>query len=141
LSHWRAVARQSTDETRVENVTGWIETGWPRSSRQPRPPVRRISDWVEGDGQLSSRIFVPAELGRGDLRALYLGWLLCAQSADLGRKADAKAFWRRAAAFRVGVRGRFQSWRYSPSIEALSYRSQRSPGQRRYRCLGSVSVR
>jgi hypothetical protein len=41
LSHWRAVARQSTDETRVENVTGWIETGWPRSSRQPRPPDLR----------------------------------------------------------------------------------------------------
>jgi hypothetical protein len=41
LSHWRAVARQSSDETRVENVTGWIETGWPRSSRQPRPPDLR----------------------------------------------------------------------------------------------------
>ena len=54
--------------------------------------VGRISDWVEGDGQLSSLISVRAELGRGDLRALYLGWLLCAQSGDLGRKADAKAF-------------------------------------------------
>ena len=54
--------------------------------------VGRISDWVEGDGQLSSLISVRAELGRGDLRALYLGWLLCAQSGDLGRKAGAKAF-------------------------------------------------
>jgi hypothetical protein len=44
--------------------------------------VGRISDWVEGDGQLSSLISVRAELGRGDLRALYLGWLLCAQSGD-----------------------------------------------------------
>jgi hypothetical protein len=41
------------------------------------------SDWVEGDGQLSSLISVRSELARGDLRALYLGWLLCAQSGDL----------------------------------------------------------
>src|SRR5712691_5808070 len=40
-------------------------------------------DWVEGDGQLSSLISVRSELARGDLRALYLGWLLCAQSGDL----------------------------------------------------------
>jgi hypothetical protein len=41
------------------------------------------SDWVEGDGQLSSLISVRSELTRGDLRALYLGWLLCAQSGYL----------------------------------------------------------
>ncbi len=40
-------------------------------------------DWVEGGGHLSSLISVRAELGRGDLRALYLGWLLCAQNGDL----------------------------------------------------------
>ena len=40
-------------------------------------------DWVEGDGHLSSLISVRAELARGDLRGLYLGWLLCAQSGDL----------------------------------------------------------
>jgi hypothetical protein len=40
-------------------------------------------DWGEGGGQLSSLISLRAELGRGDLRALYLGWLLCAQSGDL----------------------------------------------------------
>ena len=34
--------------------------------------------WVEGDGQLSSLISPRAELARGDLRALYLGWLACA---------------------------------------------------------------
>ncbi len=39
-------------------------------------------DWVEGDGHLSSLISVRAELGRGDLRALYLGWLVCAQNGD-----------------------------------------------------------
>src|SRR5918996_221227 len=40
-------------------------------------------DWVEGDGHLSSLISVRAELARGDLRALYLGWLMCAQSGEL----------------------------------------------------------
>lgn len=39
--------------------------------------------WVEGDGHLSSLITVRTDLGRGDRRALYLGWLLCAQSGDL----------------------------------------------------------
>jgi hypothetical protein len=40
-------------------------------------------DWVEGEGHLSSLISVRAELARGDLRALYLGWLLRAQTAEL----------------------------------------------------------
>lgn len=40
-------------------------------------------DWVDGEGQLSSLISVRSELARGDLRALYLGWILCAQLGDL----------------------------------------------------------
>ena len=40
-------------------------------------------DWVEGEGHLSSMISVRAELARGDLRALYLGWLLRAQTGEL----------------------------------------------------------
>ncbi len=40
-------------------------------------------DWVEGSGRLSSLISVRAELLHGDLRALYLGWLLCAQNGEL----------------------------------------------------------
>ncbi len=40
-------------------------------------------DWIEGAGQLSSLMLVRAELGRGDLRALYLGWLLHLQRGDL----------------------------------------------------------
>jgi len=40
-------------------------------------------DWVEGEGELSSLISVRAELARGDLRCLYIGWLLSAQSGDL----------------------------------------------------------
>ncbi|MBM5811316.1 MAG: hypothetical protein FJ191_05040 [Gammaproteobacteria bacterium] len=40
-------------------------------------------DLAEGEGQLSSMISVRAELARGDLRALYLGWLLRAQTGEL----------------------------------------------------------
>jgi hypothetical protein len=40
-------------------------------------------DWVDGEGHLSSMISVRAELTRGDLRALYLGWLLRAQSGEV----------------------------------------------------------
>jgi len=40
-------------------------------------------DWVEGEGRLGSLIGVRAELARGDLRALYLGWLLCVQGGEL----------------------------------------------------------
>jgi hypothetical protein len=39
-------------------------------------------EWIEGDGHLSSLISVRAGLARGDLRALYLGWLLCAQNGE-----------------------------------------------------------
>jgi hypothetical protein len=40
-------------------------------------------DWVEGEGLLSSLIQLRIELVRGDLRFLYLGWLLGAQSGTL----------------------------------------------------------
>jgi hypothetical protein len=40
-------------------------------------------EWVEGEGELSSLISVRAELARGDLRALYQGWLLLVQSGEL----------------------------------------------------------
>jgi hypothetical protein len=40
-------------------------------------------DSVGSEDWLASLISVRAELARGDLRALYLGWLLCAQCADL----------------------------------------------------------
>ena len=39
-------------------------------------------EWVEGEGCLSSLISVRAELARGDIRGLYLGWLLCAQNGE-----------------------------------------------------------
>ncbi len=40
-------------------------------------------DWVDGEGQLASIISVRAELARGDLRALYVGWLLRVQVGEL----------------------------------------------------------
>ena len=54
--------------------------------------LRFASDYEGGDGwdeeddeqsKLSSMISVRADLARGDLRALYLGWLACAQSGEL----------------------------------------------------------
>jgi hypothetical protein len=39
--------------------------------------------WIEAEGMLSSMISSREELARGDLRALYLGWLLCAQNGEL----------------------------------------------------------
>ena len=41
-----------------------------------------VVDWDEDRWNLSSLISVRAELARGDLRALYLGWLLCVQNGD-----------------------------------------------------------
>lgn len=40
-------------------------------------------NWVEHDGIISPALPVRAELARGDLRALYLGWLLCVQHGEL----------------------------------------------------------
>jgi FtsZ-interacting cell division protein YlmF len=40
-------------------------------------------EWVEDDGWLSSLIHTRAEMVRGDLRCLYLAWLLSAQEGEL----------------------------------------------------------
>lgn len=40
-------------------------------------------DSVESEGLLASIISVRSELAHGDLRALYIGWLQCAQSGEL----------------------------------------------------------
>ena len=39
-------------------------------------------DSVDSEGLLASLISVRSELARGDLRALYLGWLLCVQNGE-----------------------------------------------------------
>jgi catechol 2,3-dioxygenase-like lactoylglutathione lyase family enzyme len=44
------------------------------------------SDWYEEedeDGNLSALVPLRADLAAGDLRALYLGWLLCVQAGEL----------------------------------------------------------
>jgi hypothetical protein len=43
---------------------------------------QEVVDWDEDEWNLSSLISVRAELAHGDLRALYLGWLLCVQNAE-----------------------------------------------------------
>lgn len=40
-------------------------------------------DWIQADGMLLSILPVRDELMRGDLRALYMGWLQCAQQREL----------------------------------------------------------
>ena len=42
-------------------------------------------DWVQAEGILSALVPLRAELARGDLRGLYVGWLLNAQAGDLGK--------------------------------------------------------
>jgi predicted nucleic acid-binding Zn-ribbon protein len=40
-------------------------------------------DWEEGEGYMASLIPLRADLTNGDLRCLYLGWLLCARCEEL----------------------------------------------------------
>jgi hypothetical protein len=40
-------------------------------------------DWIDGEGWLSSIVSVRGDVARGDLRALYLGWLLGVQHGDV----------------------------------------------------------
>lgn len=43
-------------------------------------------DWIEGGGLLASLLPIRDEIARGDLRALYLGWLLCIQDGNVDEK-------------------------------------------------------
>ena len=43
-------------------------------------------EWVHGEGVLSSLLPLRADLAEGDLRTLYIGWLLNAQSQELAEK-------------------------------------------------------
>jgi hypothetical protein len=45
------------------------------------------SDWIHGEGWLAALVETRSELMRGDHRALYLGWLLAVQSAEIDDKA------------------------------------------------------
>ena len=50
--------------------------------RAPRRAGRLVRGGGYGEGLLASLAQTRAELARGDLRALYLGWLLCAQNGE-----------------------------------------------------------
>ena len=41
-------------------------------------------EWWDGEGRLASIVPVRAELAAGDMRLLYLAWLLCVQGRQLG---------------------------------------------------------
>src|SRR6266581_3527680 len=44
-------------------------------------------DWEDSEGWMDSLISLRADLMRGDLRALYLGWLFCLQNQELSPHA------------------------------------------------------
>ena len=48
-------------------------------------------DWIEGDGLLDPLIEARSELAAGDLRLLYLGWLLKIQLSDLDEAGEDQA--------------------------------------------------
>jgi hypothetical protein len=45
--------------------------------------VESDDDWDDGTGWMGSLVSLRSDLLRGDLRCLYLGWLLCAQDEEL----------------------------------------------------------
>ena len=44
--------------------------------------------WEEGEGWLSSLIPIRSDIASGDLRALYLGWLLCVQTEQIDEESQ-----------------------------------------------------
>jgi hypothetical protein len=42
------------------------------------------SEWPEEEDALSALILIRTQLAQGDLRALYIGWLRCAQTGEIG---------------------------------------------------------
>lgn len=64
------------DSTSVREIAGYLILSFSSEDED-------MEDWVEGAGFLASIISVRAELLRGDLRPLYLGWLLAAQAGEL----------------------------------------------------------
>ena len=45
--------------------------------------VESDDDWDDGTGWMGSLVSLRSDLLRGDLRSLYLGWLMCAQDDEL----------------------------------------------------------
>ena len=49
--------------------------------------VESDDDWDDGTGWMGSLVSLRSDLLRGDLRCLYLGWLMCAQDEELSEDA------------------------------------------------------
>jgi hypothetical protein len=45
-------------------------------------------EWIEGEGNLSSLLQIRNELAQGDLRSLYLGWLMGVQAGELTEEEE-----------------------------------------------------
>jgi hypothetical protein len=75
------------------------------------------SDWEEDEGNQSSMISIRAELARGDLRALYLGWLALSR-CGLGHRCPSRGCG-------DSCQGRFRSrWRL-PDPQRIGTRNER----------------
>jgi hypothetical protein len=66
-----------TDAASVTEADDHLVIGLYYADREPD------DDWVEGNGQLASMLQARVELAAGDLRLLYLGWLLAIQLGEV----------------------------------------------------------
>jgi hypothetical protein len=66
-----------TDAASVTETNDHLVIGLYYADREPD------DDWVEGNGQLASMLQARVELAAGDLRLLYLGWLLAIQLGEV----------------------------------------------------------
>jgi hypothetical protein len=81
----RVPARLLDLDTALEYSGGETTTVWEKDGKVILSFVadeEGADEWVEVEGLLSSIISIRAELARGDLRALYLGWLLSVQRGE-----------------------------------------------------------
>ena len=83
--------RLSVDSVKASTVRAYCHGGSAAArARGGHVVLTFVSETDEGDelceteGRLSSVIWIRSELARGDVRALYLGWLLRLQSGELG---------------------------------------------------------
>jgi hypothetical protein len=73
-------------ETAATFCTGESATAWVTGEHVVVDLTSQIDEGdvdEDGDGRLASIIPVRADVAAGDLRALYLGWLLCVQAGEL----------------------------------------------------------
>ncbi len=66
------------DAASVRKAGSYVIVGFESESEQ--------DDWDDGTGWMGSLMSIRSELLHGDLRCLYLGWLLCAQCEEFAGK-------------------------------------------------------